>query len=287
VHPGKRISVLLPVFNGQDTLNIAIKSTLRALGNQDELLVLIQGPNVDGYEIGDIKDKRLSVFYQDQAEGIAQALNYLGKRANGEYIARMDQDDICVKSRFRKQLKYLIREGYDFVFANAVLFGKQIRPFGFMPQVPYALDSPTSNFLLALQNPFVHPTMLAKKSALEALDYFRPCIAEDYDLWLRAAIRGFKLGKLRSYGIFYRVHRGQFSQMENFNTRVDRDASVSESKSELIKSLVNSKQLNATTELNDQLIAALKNSQLIFRLQWSSAGRRILAVANKLLARGD
>ena len=277
--------MLLPVFNGQDTLNLAIQSTLRALGNQDELLVFIQGPNLDGYRIGEIKDERLNVFYQDQAEGIAQALNFLGKKAKGEYVARMDQDDICLKSRFRKQLKVLRRENYDFVFANAVLFGKQIRPFGFMPQLPYRLNSPTSNLLLALQNPFVHPTMLAKKSALEALGFFRPCIAEDYDLWLRAASRGFKLGKMRSYGILYRVHRGQFSQTENFNTRVDRDASVSESRKELITSLINSGQVSPTVELNFQLIAALKKRQLIFRLQWSAVGRLILAVANKLLAR--
>jgi GT2 family glycosyltransferase len=277
--------VLLPVFNGQDTLNLAIQSTLRALGNQDELLVFIQGPNLDGYRVGEIKDERLNVFYQDQAEGIAQALNYLGKKATGEYVARMDQDDICLKSRFRNQLKVLKRESYDFVFANAVLFGKQIRPFGFMPQLPYRLNSPTSNLLLAFQNPFVHPTMLAKKSALESLGFFRPCIAEDYDLWLRAASRGFKLGKMRSYGIFYRVHRGQFSQTENFNTRVDRDASVSESRKELITSLMNSGQVSPTGDLNDQLIAALKKRQLIFRLQWSAIGRLILAFANKLLAK--
>lgn len=277
--------MLLPVFNGQDTLNLAIQSTLRALGNQDELLVFIQGPNLDGYRVGEIKDERLNVFYQDQAEGIAQALNYLGKKATGEYVARMDQDDICLKSRFRNQLKVLKRESYDFVFANAVLFGKQIRPFGFMPQLPYRLNSPTSNLLLAFQNPFVHPTMLAKKSALESLGFFRPCIAEDYDLWLRAASRGFKLGKMRSYGIFYRVHRGQFSQTENFNTRVDRDASVSESRKELITSLMNSGQVSPTGDLNDQLIAALKKRQLIFRLQWSAIGRLILAFANKLLAK--
>jgi GT2 family glycosyltransferase len=255
------------------------------LGNQDELLVFIQGPNLDGYRVGEIKDERLIVFYQDQAEGIAQALNYLGKKAKGEYVARMDQDDICLKSRFRKQLKVLKRERYDFVFANAVLFGKQIRPFGFMPQLPYRLNSPTSNLLLAFQNPFVHPTMLAKKSALETLGYFRPCIAEDYDLWLRAASRGFKLGKMRSYGILYRVHRGQFSQTENFNTRVDRDASVSESRKELITSLMNSGQVSPRVELKDQLIEALKKRQLIFRLQWSAVGRLILAVANNLLSR--
>jgi glycosyltransferase involved in cell wall biosynthesis len=287
VKPSKRISVLLPVYKGQDTLSLAIRSTLRALGKKDELLVLIQGPGIDRYQLGEFEDKRLSVFYMDQAQGIANALNYLVKKSKGKYVARMDQDDICVESRFRKQLRFLEGRGYDFVFANAVLFGKQIRPFGLIPQLPYGLDSQTSKLFLALQNPFVHPTMLARKSALAALDYFRPCIAEDYDLWLRAATRGFKLGKLKSYGIFYRVHKGQFSQTANFNRRVDTDFLVSESRTELIKSLVNSGQIDPMADSEDQLIAAIKKRKLVFRLQWSSLGKRLLVIANKLLAKAD
>jgi glycosyltransferase involved in cell wall biosynthesis len=281
----KQISVLLPVLNGQDTLNQAIESTLRALGEQDELLVLIQGPNLDHYRIGEIKDERLRVFYKDQAEGIAKALNYLVTKAQGKFVARMDQDDICLKSRFRKQLRALENRGYDFVFANAILFGKQIRPFGFIPQLPYALDSLSSNLILPMRNPFIHPTMLAKRSALEALGYFRPSVAEDYDLWLRAASKGFKLGKLRSFGILYRVHGQQFSQSTDFKRRVEDDLYISESKSALITTLVGQGILGTETTAEDQLKTKLRKGNLAFRLQWSPVGARLLRFANALLTK--
>lgn len=281
----KQISVLLPVLNGQDTLNQAIESTLRALGEQDELLVLIQGANLDHYRIGEIKDERLRVFYKDQAEGIAKALNYLVTKAQGKFVARMDQDDICLKSRFRKQLRALENRGYDFVFANAILFGKQIRPFGFIPQLPYALDSLSSNLILPMRNPFIHPTMLAKRSALEALGYFRPSVAEDYDLWLRAASKGFKLGKLRSFGILYRVHGQQFSQSTDFKRRVEDDLYISESKSALITTLVGQGILGTETTAEDQLKTKLRKGNLAFRLQWSPVGARLLRFANALLTK--
>lgn len=266
-------------------MNLAIRSTLRAMGKQDELLILIQGPDLGGYSIGEIQDERMSVFYKDQAEGIAKALNYLVSKANGKFVARMDQDDICIKSRFRKQLSVLERGGYDFVFANAVLFGKQIRPFGFIPQVPFGLNALSSNLLLPLRNPFIHPTMLAKRSALEALQYFRPSVAEDYDLWLRAASRGFKLGKLRGFGILYRVHGQQFSQTEDFKQRVEQDVFILESKSLLIQALVTKGLIKEGASVDDQLKAKLGKVNLAFRIQWSPLVARLLRFANTLLGK--
>lgn len=255
------------------------------MGKQDELLVLIQGPDLDRYSIGDIQDERMSVFYKDKAEGIAKALNYLASKVQGKFVARMDQDDICLRSRFRKQIKVLENKGYDFVFANAVLFGKQIRPFGFIPQIPLRLDSLSSNLLLPLRNPFIHPTMLAKKSALEALGYFRPSVAEDYDLWLRAASSGFTIGKLRGFGIFYRVHGQQFSQTEDFNQRVEQDLLILESKSQLIQALAMKGLIDREAPVDDQLKAKLRKLNIAFRIQWSPLGIRLLRFANTLLAR--
>lgn len=255
------------------------------MGKQDELLILIQGSDLDSYSIGEIQDERMSVFYKDQAEGIAKALNYLASKANGKFVARMDQDDICVKSRFRKQLSVLERGGYDFVFTNAVLFGREIRPFGFIPQVPYGLNAFSSNLLLPLRNPFIHPTMLAKRSALKALQYFRPSVAEDYDLWLRAASRGFKLGKLRGFGILYRVHGQQFSQTEDFKQRVEQDVFILESKSLLIQALVMKGLIKGGASVDDQLKAKLRKVDLAFRIQWSPLVARLLRFANTLLGK--
>jgi glycosyltransferase involved in cell wall biosynthesis len=285
VNPTKRISVLLPVYNGAETVNSAIRSTLKAMGKNDELLVLIQGSNLDDYMIGEISDSRLQLFYEEQGQGIAQALNILGRKASGEFIARMDQDDICLKSRFNRQLRAMHKFNSDFVFSNALLFGRQIRPFGLIPQLPFGLKPRVSNLMLPLQNPFIHPTMLARRSVLEKLNYYQESVAEDYDLWIRAASQGYKLRKIPSYGLLYRVHGQQYSQGENFQKRVNQDGYISESKGQLINFLIKSGELDQGAEIEAELKSRLKQSDAISRILYSRAGRLLLRIANKSLGK--
>lgn len=277
--------MLLPVYKGSETVNLAIKSTLRAMGDNDELLVLIQGSNLDSYQIDEISDSRLQLFYAEQGQGIAKALNILSQKASGEFIARMDQDDICLKSRFKKQIAAMHRHNVDFVFSNAVLFGKQIRPFGLVPQLPLGLNPRVSNIMLAFQNPFIHPTMLARRAVLEKLDYYRQSVAEDYDLWIRAASQGFKLRRIRGYGLLYRVHGQQYSQGENFQKRVSQDDHISESRSQLINLLIKSGELDQKADIEAELKARLKRLGIAFRVLYGHPGKLLSRVANKLLGK--
>jgi GT2 family glycosyltransferase len=255
------------------------------MGNNDELLVLIQGSDLSSYQIGEIRDSRLQLFYEQHGQGIARALNILGQKASGEFIARMDQDDICLKSRFTKQLRAMQKHNSDFVFSNALLFGKQIRPFGLIPQLPFGLKPRISNLMLPLQNPFIHPTMLAKRSVLEKLNYYRESVAEDYDLWIRAASQGYKLRKIRGYGLLYRVHGQQYSQGDNFQKRVTEDGFISESKGQLIGFLVKSGELDQKVEIEAGIKSRLKQSDPIYRILYSRAGGLLTRIANNLLGK--
>lgn len=279
----KRISVLLPVLNGQRTFNLALRSTLRALGPDDEVLVLIQGQNTEEYALDKIQDQRVSFFFADEPLGISKALNFLGEKAQGEFIARMDHDDICLGSRFNNQLKALRTNGFDFVFSNAVLFGRQIKPIGVLPQLPYSLKPEFTRLFLTIANPLVHPTMLARKSAIAALGFYRDCIAEDYDLWLRAAIGGYKIGKLSHYGLLYRVHRKQLSQVENFASRVAGDELVNESKHRLIQILVDEGEIDAAKPLEHQIWAKLRSANNMLKVVFSSAVKSVSRRAGSLL----
>jgi len=240
---------------------------------------------LDDYMIGEISDSRLQLFYEEQGQGIAQALNILGRKASGEFIARMDQDDICLKSRFNRQLRAMHKFNSDFVFSNALLFGRQIRPFGLIPQLPFGLKPRVSNLMLPLQNPFIHPTMLARRSVLEKLNYYQESVAEDYDLWIRAASQGYKLRKIPGYGLLYRVHGQQYSQGENFQKRVNQDGYISESKGQLINFLIKSGELDQGAEIEAELKSRLKQSDAISRILYSRAGRLLLRIANKSLGK--
>ena len=72
-----RISVLLPALSGTPTTLKAVTSTLRALGPDDELLLLIEGSLEQNEQVDKINDSRLRVFYRSEAQGITLSLIHI------------------------------------------------------------------------------------------------------------------------------------------------------------------------------------------------------------------
>jgi glycosyltransferase involved in cell wall biosynthesis len=233
-----RISVILPTLPRSETLNLAVRSTLSAMSRRDELLVLVEGTLEADKSLEKIKDPRLRVFYRQEVEGIASGLNLLLNHSRGRYIARMDSDDICLPWRFALQTRHIEKKNADFVFLNSILFGKGVRPLFIIPQIPMNLHGRLVGLELLRQNPFVHPTMLARKTALRQMEGYRHSVAEDYDLWVRAWVKGFHLYRSAGYGVLYRVHADQYSQQKNFVKQVLSDKLLRQSKGHLIEKLI-------------------------------------------------
>ena len=278
-----RISVILPSLSGAPTILRAITSTLSALGPNDELLVLIEGSGEKVEEVEKINDFRLRVFYRPEAKGITSALNFLLYQAEGCLIGRMDADDICLPGRFRRQRKKIIKENLDFVFSNSILFGPGVRPLGFLPQIPYALDNAQIGLELAIRNPLVHPSMLAKKDSILALGGYKEAVAEDYELWIRAWTSGFRLGRSRGYGIMYRIHPGQLSQQADHATRVALDPALSTAHVQLVKELEAQGLIGSGQDLQANVRRALARTNLTYRLMNSSLASKILEGARGLI----
>lgn len=281
----KKISVLLPVLHGEKTLNLAVRSTLNALGPLDEILILVQGSDTSAYEFSFLGDPRVKVYFRNTALGIARALNFLANKAQGDYIARMDQDDVCLKSRFSAQVRYLEKYDLDFVFSNAILFGRNVAPFRVIPQLPLPLRASTSALFLLTKNPFVHPTMLAKRSSLQSLGFYRNSIAEDYDLWVRAVSRGFRMARMARYGIMYRIHPKQFSRSPDFDLRVENDGLLNDSLASLEKAFFPTKQFKSTLELKKEVERLLVKESIVLSIMWSSFGRLFLDFGNFLIGK--
>jgi glycosyltransferase involved in cell wall biosynthesis len=211
------ISVIMPAHNAARTLRVAISSTLRALPQNAELLIFLDGCSDNSEQVAKaFKDSRVKIHKSDSNVGVATALNKLLAVAQGFFIARMDADDICLPGRFRTQAREIQKSDSDFIFSNAVLFGRSVSPFGLMPQPPFALDGLEVRLALIFGNPFVHPTMFAKASSIKAMGGYRSLPAEDYDLWLRASENGLGIRKLNSFGILYRVHKAQLTQQKSW-----------------------------------------------------------------------
>lgn len=103
-----KISILLPVHNGADFLQIAVESILKQTYNYWELIVIDDGSTDNTFEIlSQFRDPRIHVYQNQSNIGITSTLNRALDLAKGDFIARLDADDTAHPERLTKQLKYL------------------------------------------------------------------------------------------------------------------------------------------------------------------------------------
>jgi hypothetical protein len=185
-HP--RISVVLPVYNGEAHLEEAITSVLdQSLGDFE--FIIVDDGSSDGtasiLERYERKDPRIRVLEQDNS-GLISALNRGCRLASAKYIARMDADDVCLPQRFARQWEYLEEH------PQVGIVGTWIRN---IKDGAAANDwrPPTRSKVLQWTHFFgvcvSHPTVLMRRELLERLEFYRPGAmhVEDVDLWLRAS----------------------------------------------------------------------------------------------------
>jgi len=224
-----RLSVLMPAHNAKKTIFAALSTTLLTLPRNSEIIVFFDGEAVNSRLTNLLlRSKRIRVIRSKTRVGLVSALNRLVSEADGEFVARMDADDIALPFRYFFGLRSIVAGKADVAFTQSILFFPRI-PFLLIPQVPFALNQDQANWHLLVSNPFVHPGLITRKEVLLEVGGYRECVAEDLDLWLRIAASGRSLVRLPWYGLLYRVHSSQISASRNFEERVNSDPRVSES----------------------------------------------------------
>jgi len=217
------ISVLMPVKNGEKTIRSALKSTLLALGKRDEILIMLDGctDNTKVF-VQEFADNRIRIFENRESQGVGNSLNTLLSASRFDLVARMDADDVCFPWRFVIQKRILLKTSSDFVFSTHFLFGKGLTP-PVRPAVITSLDNNECMIALAVSNPFIHPSVIMKKTSIQKLGGYRNCPAEDYDLWLRASLENFKLARNWLPCVAIRVHNTQITQDSVWRKNLDAD----------------------------------------------------------------
>jgi glycosyltransferase involved in cell wall biosynthesis len=220
-----RLSVLIPARNAAATVESAVRSTLRALPADAEVLVLDDASSDGtGELVRGIGDPRVRVIVADTNLGVARGLARLLDEARGEVVARMDADDVCLPTRFHAQLAALDR-GADLVFSTFQVIGAGLR----LPALPVAFGPEAGRLALLLDCPYPHSTALARRETLLAVGGYRVSVAEDYDLWLRAAAAGSRIVRLARPGILLRVSATQVTADPAYRGRLAADDLVAES----------------------------------------------------------
>ena len=202
------ISVIMCTYNEeQEELIQAIQSILNQTYGCFELLIVLDNP--DNQLIRELvfyyaqKDSRIRVIENRQNLGVARSSNRAWRMAKGQYIAKMDADDIASPQRLEKELKTLLERKLDFIAASKRNIDEQGRQLGLFVN---SLDSDQIRLLLPYDNLVTQSTVLMKKSVLKALNgYMNLPSCEDYDLWLRLLFHGCSMRILPQILLKYRI----------------------------------------------------------------------------------
>ncbi|AJZ63346.1 glycosyltransferase like 2 family protein [Paraburkholderia fungorum] len=213
-----KVTVLMPVYNGQEFISEAISSIFAQSFRDFELLVINDGSTDKTKAILDvhqIKDSRLKVLHQENS-GIVSALNRGLATATGEYIARMDADDIAHSERLLQQVTLLER------FPRVVACGSAIRKFG---EKNGLVSMPKTNeecLLAQLIGPcFAHPSVMLRAQTIRSngLQYSESYqYAEDYKFWTDMVGVG-DFVNIPEPLLFYRIHDAQIGKIKQDRQR--------------------------------------------------------------------
>ncbi len=197
---GIRLSVILPVYNGAGTLEIAIRSVLSQSLKNLELIIADDGSTDNPQKIIESIDDSRVHFIQHHHQGLAKTLNQLILLASGEYIARMDADDFCLPDRYRLQINFLDLNPEIGLVAGMVNPGGNIISEGLMHYINWQnkIISPEDIYHNRfVDSPVVHPTVMFRKSIVQKFGRYNDGdVPEDFELWLRWMHQGVRMSKI-------------------------------------------------------------------------------------------
>lgn len=215
------ISVLIPVYNVEAFVKEAVLSICNQTYKNIEIIVVDDCSTDRTYtvvaELVKI-DPRIKLFKNEQNSKIVKTLNYALTKAKGEFIARMDGDDISTPERLEKQLKFLLdNPNYDLVGSHLTTIDEHGNIIGYQ-KMPISRDAIRKT--IKLVSPVSH-IWLARKRVYDLLKGYREIPgAEDYDFLLRMHSNGLQFTNLDSFEYFVRIRNGNTMSTIGFNQKL-------------------------------------------------------------------
>lgn len=215
-----KVSIIMPFHNAAPFLKAAVDSILNQTFRDFELVVLNDGSSDNSEVILDTyTDPRIVRYFNVENIGLANTLNIGLSMARGEYIARMDADDISLPTRLQTEVEYLdSHPKIDLVSCGMQQFGLADRTMSYK-----------EDFWLVCYNafffsPILHASSMWRKARFEqhGLRYRQERVpSEDYDLWVRALCKGLKLINIPEVLYRYRIHGNQNTTNQDLCKQMD------------------------------------------------------------------
>lgn len=196
MHYDKKISVIMGVYNqlNEKMLHEAVFSILNQSERDFEFIIYDDGSVKQASEyIRDLQklDDRIVVIGAKENNGLAFSLNACIEIAQGEYIARMDADDISYRERFKEQVQFLdTHKEYQWCGCNAEIFD-ELGVWGErkMPEIPDRED-----FLKF--SPYIHPSVMYRAELFKKAGVYsvskETLRCEDYEVFMRFHEMGYR-----------------------------------------------------------------------------------------------
>ncbi|MBO0442878.1 glycosyltransferase family 2 protein [Vagococcus fluvialis] len=199
------LSVIMGTYNSEDRISRTIESIINQTYQNWELIIVNDCSTDETEEV--LKrfarsDRRIKFLNNKTNKGLAYCLNRCIKESNGKYLVRIDDDDVCTKSRFEVQYNFISKNSsFSIVGGNSFLIDDE-NTWGERK----VKESP-NKFDVFQGRAFIHPTVMLNKSDLveigcysEDKKYDR---CEDYELWCRFYKNGYKGININENLIYY------------------------------------------------------------------------------------
>lgn len=191
----KKVSIIMGIYNCESTLESSIESIIGQTYSNWELIMCDDCSTDNTYEIAKIYlekyPEKIKLIKNEVNLTLGPTLNKCLKLATGEYIARHDGDDLYVRDKLEKQVKFLeANKDIDLVGTAMKVFDeKGVYGERLSKTMPKLVD-------LMKETPFSHATIMAKYNVYKELNGYSEALdrrgVEDYDLWFRFYEKGFR-----------------------------------------------------------------------------------------------
>lgn len=202
-----KVSVIMPVYNGEKYLADSIESILNQSYADFEFIIIDDASTDNSYKIiSGYQDRRIKLLSNDPNIGQTITLNKGIQVSASGFIARMDQDDIALPQRLKLQLDFLIRHPeIALVGSSATIINGLGKKIGLWPSVR---EEGQLRIEVLFNNPIAHSSVMLRREALASAGYYSEdfIFAQDYDLWSRMLICGYRITNMPEPLISFRVH---------------------------------------------------------------------------------
>lgn len=262
------ISVIMSVYNEPlDWVQESIDSILQQTFKDFEFIIINDNPqNQNLYYFlveNQSKDNRIVLINNETNIGLTKSLNKGLEKAKGEYIARMDADDISTPERFEKQISFLT--------CNPIIgiCGTGIKTFGRIERVILNPEKMT-DMCIFLDSPIAHPTVMFRREILKGGGYDETFkVSQDYALWARLYKEGHQFYNIQEVLLHYRNSDIQISSSK----KILQQTAAKSIRRELLSYELNKRKLN---NINYNHLSWKELSYLKKRLSINSLNRQKL-----------